>query len=59
MTIDDIIIETAIQAYANTRDAVRWAIQQEREGCANLIENECHDDMTRAEEAAAIRARGE
>jgi len=24
-----------------------------------LIENECHDDMTRAEEAAAIRARGE
>ena len=26
---------------------------------AKVIENDCHDDMTRAEEAAAIRARGE
>lgn len=31
----------------------------EREACAKVIEDECHDDMTRAEEAAAIRARGE
>ena len=31
----------------------------EREACAKVIENDCHDDMTRAEEAAAIRARGE
>lgn len=30
----------------------------EREACAKVIEDECHDDMTRAEEAAAIRARG-
>jgi hypothetical protein len=30
----------------------------EREACAKVIENDCHDDMTRAEEAAAIRARG-
>jgi sulfite reductase alpha subunit-like flavoprotein len=30
-----------------------------KESSAKLIENECHDDMTRAEEAAAIRARGE
>ena len=31
----------------------------EREACAKVVENDCHDDMTRAEEAAAIRARGE
>ena len=30
----------------------------EREVCAKLIETICHDDMTRAEEAAAIRGRG-
>jgi hypothetical protein len=30
----------------------------EREACAKVIESECHDDMTRREEAAAIRARG-
>ena len=30
-----------------------------REACAKVIEDECHDDMTRAEEAVAIRARGE
>jgi outer membrane protein assembly factor BamD (BamD/ComL family) len=33
--------------------------KDEREACAKVIENDCHDDMTRAEEAAAIRARGE
>jgi hypothetical protein len=30
-----------------------------KESSAKVIENECHDDMTRAEEAAAIRAKGE
>ena len=30
-----------------------------RADCAKVIEYECHDDMTRAEEAAAILARGE
>lgn len=30
----DQIIETAIQGHASTRDAIRWAIQQEREACA-------------------------
>ncbi len=30
----------------------------EREACAKVIENDCIDDMTREEEAAAIRARG-
>lgn len=33
--------------------------EKEREACAKLIEQVCHDDMTRAEEAAAIRARGD
>jgi hypothetical protein len=32
----DEIIETAIQGHASTRDALRWAIQQEREACAKL-----------------------
>ena len=32
----DEIIETAIQGHASTRDALRWAIQQEREACAEL-----------------------
>jgi len=31
---------------------------KEREACAKVIENDCIDDMTREEEAAAIRARG-
>ena len=33
--------------------------QHEREACAQVIERDCHDDMTRREEAAAIRARGQ
>jgi hypothetical protein len=32
--------------------------QHEREACAKVIERDCIDDMTRREEAAAIRARG-
>jgi len=50
----------------NVKDIERLVIaayaagaKDEREACAKVIENECHDDMTRAEEAAAIRARGE
>lgn len=42
----------------NTDDLGRL-LAAEREACARVIEDECHDDMTRAEEAAAIRARGE
>ena len=34
----DQIIETAIQGHASTRDAIRWAIQQEREACAKVCE---------------------
>jgi hypothetical protein len=57
------IIEVAIQGHASTRDAVRWAIQQEREECAKLCDDlsdkdgfeGCYADAC----AQAIRARGE
>ena len=39
MTQDE-IIELAIQGHASTRDAIRWAINQEREECALLCEQE-------------------
>jgi hypothetical protein len=35
MTQDE-IIELAIQGHAGTRDAIRWAMQQEREACAKV-----------------------
>ena len=37
MTQDE-IIEMAIQGHASTRDAIRWAMNQEREACAKLFE---------------------
>jgi hypothetical protein len=40
MTQDE-IIEMAIQGHASTRDAIRWAIVQEREACAK----ECWKQM--------------
>jgi hypothetical protein len=49
----DEIVELAIQGYASTRDAIRWAIQQEREACAKMVEPL---DESLADE---IRARGE
>lgn len=36
--------------------ALRKARDDALEEAAKVIETECHDDMTRAEEAAAIRA---
>ena len=63
MTQDE-IIELAIQGHAGTRDAIRWAMQQEREACAKLLEsrktgaNELMDAV-RDMEAKAIRARGQ
>jgi hypothetical protein len=59
------IIETAIQGHASTRDAIRWAIQQEREACAMEAEYEaakwpympeCREPCESI--AIAIRARG-
>jgi len=35
MTQDE-IIELAIQGHASTRDAIRWAMNQEREACATM-----------------------
>jgi hypothetical protein len=58
---EDEIIETAIQGHASTRDAVRWAIQQEREACAKVCEEWLHGDWHNqgVVAAAMIRARGE
>jgi hypothetical protein len=58
----DEIIETAIQGHASTRDAIRWAIKQEREACAKVCEK--IDEEYEGEDvlatwcASAIRARG-
>jgi hypothetical protein len=51
------IIEMAIQGHASTRDAIRWAIQQEREACAKVCEDAPEPDG--ADLAERIRARGE
>jgi hypothetical protein len=68
------IIETAIQGHASTRDAIRYAIQQEREACAKVCEEDLRDAYLRqgkpardeamlcaaiADCANVIRARGE
>ena len=59
---EDQIIEQAIQGHASTRDAIRWAMQQERYACAKVCEqlgmatngmNERNHEC-----ATAIRARG-
>ena len=59
MTQDD-VIEMAIQGHASTRDAIRWAMNQEREACAEICE-EAHELMNSSFQGAAeaIRARGE
>lgn len=55
------IIETAIQGHASTRDAIRWAMRQEREACAKVCEEWLHGDWHNqgVVAAAMIRARGE
>jgi hypothetical protein len=54
------IVDIAIQGHASTRDAIRWAIQQEREACAKVCESMDHDGvMIAADCAEAMRARGE
>ena len=57
--------ELNIQGYANTRDAMRWAVRQEREACAMEADYEAArwpyapDVRDPCESiAAAIRARG-
>ena len=63
MTRDE-IIEMAIQGHASTRDAIRWAMNHEREACAKVCEhlNSTEDYYGERIElfcAEAIRARGE
>jgi hypothetical protein len=69
MTQDE-IIEMAIQGHAGTRDAIRWAMKQEREACAKACEDlpapdtySITDmsmwDVTCIDCAEAIRARGQ
>jgi hypothetical protein len=38
MTQDE-IVELAIQGHASTRDAIRWAMNQEREACAEVCDD--------------------
>ena len=58
----DQIIETAIQGHASTRDAIRWAVQQEREACAKVCDDELKQwgifDSDVGDVSKAIRARG-
>jgi hypothetical protein len=44
------IVEIAIQGHASTRDAIRWAIQQEREACAKELQKlrQARDDLLTA-----------
>jgi hypothetical protein len=60
MTTDQ-IIELAIQGHASKRDAIKWAIEQERGQCAKVCEAIERNGawVTKAEAAAAIRARGQ
>jgi len=69
MTQDE-IIEMAIQGHASTRDAIRWAMNQEREVVANWIMNKGFAtghgdsivdllDQLESQIADAIRARGQ
>jgi len=69
MTQDE-IIELAIQGHASTRDAIRWAMNQEREACAKValaydsqpwshVTASAHvADMVSISIGKAIRARG-
>jgi len=53
------IVEIAIQGHASTRDAIRWAIQQEREACAKVCEDLIGTRAMARHCADEIRARGE
>jgi len=61
MTQDE-IIEMAIQGHTSTRDAIRWAINHEREACAKIVENEAWQytsPVWAVEIVNDIRARGQ
>jgi len=56
MTQDE-IIELAIQGHASTRDAIRWAMNHEREVCALIADS--MDAMQDGAIGKAIRARAQ
>ena len=63
MTQDE-IIEAAIQGHASTRDAIRWAMNQEREACALIADSYVAEEFFPMKDTAnsikqAIQARGE
>jgi pyocin large subunit-like protein len=58
MTQDE-IIEMAIQGHASTRDAIRWAMNQEREACAKLCDDHWEKDGAAYYCALTIRYRGQ
>ena len=60
MTQDE-IIELAIQGHASTRDAIRWAMNQEREACWQIAcdYTQRFNSHTCLAVADAIRARGQ
>jgi hypothetical protein len=66
MTQDE-IIEMAIQGHASTRDAIRWAMKQEREACLKIAESMSLTSANMSKTwrtgcrdvAEAIKARGE
>ena len=60
MTQDE-IIEMAIQGHASTRDAIRWAMNQEREACAKVADKYANGLERNYSEIIAdeIRARGQ
>ena len=61
MTQDE-IIEMARQGHASTRDAIRWAMNQEREACAKIVEVEAmqySEPVWAFEIVNDIRARGQ
>lgn len=55
------LVELVVQLYEKNWGVkdyglARAVVAMCMEGAARVLENDCHDDMTRAEEAAAIRA---
>jgi hypothetical protein len=64
---NEIIVEMAIEGHSSTRDAIRWAMAQEREACLKIAESMSLTDANMnktwrtgcRDVAEAIRARGQ
>ena len=59
---NEIIVEMAIEGHSSIRDAIRWAMAQEREACAKIVENEAWQytsPVWAVEIINDIRARGQ